>query len=207
MSKKQKQHQILEQAFEKMDSEIAENVLRSNLQGNEEEKSQERRPLNFHSTDPREEGYLFHFLRQLAKLCHFRGDMIPQAQESLLKKFFLNHRDRHHLQQMSHAHALRSEEALSQNNPKLALLERLEAWRKMPRDLSLLLDVAEAYIEPERFTENYQLGAAAEKGTENETETSPPAAKAEEEAGATEQKKKNAWLGFRGSGGIEHLKK
>ena len=116
-----------------------------------------KQPLNFTSTDPVEEGRLRHFLRQLARLCNLRGDMIPRAQESLLQKFFLNRRDRHHLQQMSHAHALRSEEALKRGNANLSLLERIEAWRKMPRDLSLLLDVAEAYIEPGNFAKEQTL--------------------------------------------------
>ena len=115
------------------------------------------KPLNFTSTDPVEEGRLRHFLRQLARLCNLRGDIIPRAQESLLQKFFLNRRDRHHLQQMSHAHALRSEEALKRGNANLSLLERIEAWRKMPRDLSLLLDVAEAYIEPGNFAKERTL--------------------------------------------------
>ena len=152
----QEQREGLGRAFEKMDSEVAEGVLRNNLRGMEDRKNADK-PLDFYNTGPDKEGYLRHFLRQLAKLCHLRGDMIPKAQESLLQKFLLNRRDRHHLQQMSHAHALRSEEALSHDNAKLALLERLEAWRKMPRDLSLLLDVTEAYIEPESFVEERGL--------------------------------------------------
>ncbi len=110
-------------------------------------------PLNFYSTDPLEEGRLRHFLRQLARLCQLRGDMIPKAQEALLGKFFLHRRDRHHLQQMSNAHALRSEEAFNNGNARLALLERLEAWRKMPKDVSLLLDLAEACLEPGNLNE------------------------------------------------------
>ena len=145
-------HEGLSQAFQKMDSEIAGGVLRDNLRNSKEEEGTNK-PLSFHATNPRQEGYLHHFLNRLAKLCSLRGDLIPKAQESLLKQFFLNRRDRHHLQQMSYAHALRSEAALNHGNAKLALTERLEAWRKMPRDLSLLLDVAEAYIEPQSFVE------------------------------------------------------
>ncbi|WGK68444.1 hypothetical protein P0082_08120 [Candidatus Haliotispira prima] len=154
----------LSRTFAKLDQEVSKSTLQDNLKGQSQKpdldpdldqkndnNDNSDKPLNFYSTDPREEGRLRYFLKQLAKICHLRGDMIPKTQESLLQKFFLNHRDRHHLRQMSNAHALRSEEALNNGNPKLALLERLEAWHKMPKDLSLLLDVAEAYIEPEGF--------------------------------------------------------
>ena len=103
--------------------------------------------LNFYRADPKEEGRLRHFLQQLARLCRLRGDMIPRAQEELTQKFLLNRRDRHHLQRMSHACALRAEEAERDGNRELAFSSRLEAWHKMPTDLSLLLDLAESSAE------------------------------------------------------------
>ncbi len=150
----QKQHESLSEAFEKMDREIAEGVLHDNLHADAKQDAQAKKnkPLSFNTTADKQ-GHLHHFLQQLAKICHLRGDMIPRAQEALIRKFLLNYRYRHHLQQMSNAHALRSEEAKNNGDPKLFLQERLEAWRKMPRDLSLLLDVAEAYAEPQSFLE------------------------------------------------------
>ena len=93
--------------------------------------------LNFYRTDPKEEGRLRHFLQQLAKLCRLRGDMIPHAQAELMQKFLLRDKDRHHLQRMSHAYALRGEEAAAEGNWNAAFSSHLEAWQKMPKDLSL----------------------------------------------------------------------
>ena len=110
--------------------------------------------LNFYRTDPKEEGRLRHFLQQLAKLCRLRGDMIPGAQAELMQKFLLNDKDRHHLQRMSHAYALRAEEASAESNWNVAFSSHLEAWQKMPKDLSLLLDLAEFCIGKDSAPQN-----------------------------------------------------
>lgn len=115
-------------------------------------------PHPFESSELYQSGRFERLLKRLEKISQLDGRRIPSAQRKLYREFVLSERDQNCFRELSRPHVLRADQAEAEGKSAEAFSERLQAWRKTPTNLGLLLDLVRSQI-------SFLFGEPDSKGT------------------------------------------